>query len=320
MMVFAGETGVGKIRLGPVTLMLAIFGGSAASAESLTVSGWYAADNRDVAMLQSLGVDRFEGDNAPQLASAIEGTLSERRDRDGGPYFTVRSRYGKAEGMVYGSMRVRVDLQEFTRKAKRCAADTTSKKCKDDEKIEVDIYCTRRIVSATANIKVTRLSDDRLIYNRSLPGKNETESCDGDSRPPSVESVVTGISRSIANDFASEVTPYGSTEKIRIRESRKGMAKQDDSQMKSLIAATKTSEAAACAGWKEMEARGITHPTLTFNLGLCAESAGELETALGYYRRLSNATDALDSIRRVERRMAGEDDDAERNPMPPAKP
>jgi hypothetical protein len=305
-------------------MALAAFCGSAASAESLTVSGWYAAENRDVAMLQSLGVDRFDGDNAPQLGFAIENALSQRRDRDGGPYFTVRSRYGKAEGMVYGSMRVRVDFQEFTRKAKRCAADTSSKKCKDNEKIEIDIYCTRRIVSATANIKVTRLSDDRLIYNRSLPGRNETESCDGDARPQPVESVVTNIARTIANDFAAEVTPYGSTDKIRIRESRNGLSKEDGNQMKSLIAATKTNERAACAGWREMEQRGIAHATLKFNLGLCAESEGQLDMALGYYRPLlvasQNSADVSESIRRVERRIAGEEDDRERSALPPAKP
>lgn len=315
---------MGNIQKAAFTIALVAFYGGTASAESLTVSGWYAAENRDVAMLQSVGVDRFDGDHGPQLVSALEIALGQKPDRSGDPYFTIRSRYGKADGMVYGSMRVRVDLQEFTRKAKRCAADTSSKKCKDKEKIEVDIYCTRRIVTATANIKVTRLSDDRLIYNRSLPGRNETENCDGDPRPQPVESVMVNIARSIANDFAREVTPYGSTEKIRIRESRKGLSKADDAQMKSLIAATKSNEGAACAGWREMEQRGIGHSTLKFNLGLCAESEGQLDMALGYYRPLlvasQNTADVAESIKRVERRMAGEEDHRERSALPPAKP
>ncbi len=298
-------------------LALCAFAGGAASAESLTVTGWYAADNQDVAMLLSLGVDRFDGDNSPQMVSALEGALNSRRDRDGGPYFAVRSRYGKADGMVYGSTRVRVDLQDFTRKAKRCAFDTTSKKCKDAEKIEVDIYCTRRIINVTANIKVTRMYDDRLIYNQSLPDRHESEICDGDGKPQPAESVIAGLMRSIASRFASEVTPYGSTEKIRIRENRKGMSKEDDAQMKSLIAATKTSEAAACAGWREMESRGIAHPTLSFNLGLCLESEGKLDEALNYYRPLASSVDGRAGIERVERRKVGEDDYVTRSQTSP---
>jgi hypothetical protein len=300
-----------------LAVALALFGARAGMAESLTVSGWYAAEERDVAMLYSLGVDRFDGDGGPQLQSAIEGALNQTRDRDGGPYFIVRSRYGKADAMVYGAMRTRVDLKDFTRKAKRCAADTTSKKCKDNEKIEVDIYCTRRIVTATANIKITRLSDDALIYDRSIPESDTSEYCEGDGRPQAVEAVVAGLTRSIARQLADQVTPSGRTEQIRIRESRKGMNKADADQMKALIATTKSGPTAACTGWQEMEQRGVSHPTLKFNLGLCAEVAGQLDIALGYYRPLpTNAfgvADVGDAIRRVERRIAGEADDAARN-------
>jgi hypothetical protein len=304
-----------------LAIALALFGARAGMAETLTVSGWYAAEERDVAMLYSLGVDRFDGDGGPQLQSAIEGALNQARDRKGGPYFIVRSRYGKADAMVYGTMRTRVDLQDFTRKAKRCAADITSKKCKDDQKIEVDIYCTRRIVTATANIKITRLSDDALIYDGSIPQSNTTENCEGDDRPQSVESVIAGLSRAIASQLADQVTPSGRTENIRIRESRKGMSKEDGNQMKALIARTKTSEAAACTGWLQMEQRGVSHATVKFNLGLCAEAAGQLDVALGYYRPVAvasqNSVDVGDAINRVERRMAGEADDVERNKAMP---
>jgi hypothetical protein len=306
---------MGHNRAAAFSLAFLLSGIGTASAETLTVSGWYAAEERDVAMLYSLGVDRFDGDGGAQLQSAIEGALNQTRDRDGGAYFTVRSRYGKADGMIYGAMRTRVDLKEFTRKAKRCASDTTSKKCKDNEKIEVDIYCTRRIVNATANIKITRMSDDALIYSRSIPVSNTTESCDGDGRPQSVESIVDGLSRSIAGQFADQVTPHGRTEDIRIRESRKGMSKEDGNQMKLLIATTKTRGAVACAGWREMEQRGVFHPTVKFNLGLCAEVDGQLDLALGYYRPLAasqNPLDVSEAINRVERRMAGEADEEAR--------
>jgi hypothetical protein len=309
------------MKLRGFAVAAAALGGSAASAETLTVSGWYAAEERDASMLQSLAVDRFDGDDGPALTTAIERELGYSRDRDGQPYFTVRSRYAKdVEGIVHGGMRVRTERANFTRKAKRCAADTNSTKCKDKEKIEIDLYCERRIVSATVNVRIIRMSDDATVYNRSLPQRNEAETCEGERPPQGIDLVVQGFVRSIANQFANQITPYGKTEKIRIRESRSGMSKEDGNQMKALVAATKTSEAAACAGWREMEQRGVSHPTLKFNLGLCAESAGQLDVALGYYRPLSKASqnpaDVNEAINRVERRLAGEEDDRLRNKMP----
>lgn len=310
----SGEAGVSKFASRAIALAILFHTGNAASAETLTVAGWYAAEDRDASMLQSLAVDRFDGDDGPALTTAMERALGSKRDRDGQPYFTVRSRYAKeVDGIVHGSMRLRVDRTNFTRKAKRCAANTASTKCKDAEKIEVDLYCERRIVSATVNARIIRLTDDAKIYDRNLPQRNEVETCEGENPPQAIDRVVQGFAHAAADQFADQITPYGRTEKIRIRESRTGMSKEDGNQMKSLIAATKSNEGAACAGWRDMEQRGLSHPTLKFNLGLCAESMGQLDVALGYYQPLrvaaQNSADVSEAINRVERRLAGEADD-----------
>jgi hypothetical protein len=163
----------------------------------------------------------------------------------------------------------------------------------------------------TAQIRVTRLTDDALIHNRTFPQQSDVEHCEGDGRMRSVDAQVEALARGIASQFAQQVTPYDSTDKIRIRESRNGMGKDDSALMKKLIATTKTNESAACAGWLEMETAGNAHPSVKFNLGLCAEARGALDIALGYYRPLAvdgKGADAQEAIRRVERRMAGEAD------------
>lgn len=295
---------------------LAVLVSGPAAAETLTVSGWYAAEAREVSALRSLAVDRFDGNEGSSLALAVERALGYGRDRDGGPYFRIRSGYDEADGVVTGAMHVRVENTKFKRKVKRCDSDDKKTKCKDDEKIEVELRCTRRIVSASADVKITRTSDDSVIYNRSLPQRNQVEYCEDDDLPAGVDELVTPFVNSVADQVAREALPFGRTEKVRIRESRSGLNKEDSNQMKSLIAATKTNEAAACAGWREMETRGIVHPTLGFNLGLCAESEGELDTAIRYYTQLARSSRSLDvteAISRVERRMAGEADDADRN-------
>jgi hypothetical protein len=298
-------------------LAIALFSGSAASAETLTISGWYAAEVREVAMLDSLAVDRFDGDDGPELGTAIERALGDVQDRDGGPYFTIRSRYAEVDGMVNGAVRVRVESENFKRKVKRCASDTKSTKCDDKDKIEIEIFCKRRFVNMNTDIKVIRLADDATVFNRAFPQRKETETCEGDRAPETIDPIVSGFIRTTAEQFAGQVVPYGRTEKIRVRESRSGLGKVESNQMKALITLTKKDEAAACKGWADMEARGVNHPTLKFNLGLCAEMSGRLDMALGYYEPLAaasrNASDVNDGIGRVERRMAGEADDSARN-------
>lgn len=307
---------MGKIHHLVIAAGLAALSG-AASAETLTVSGWYAAEERDVAMLHSLSVGRFDGNEGYSLASALERKLGQGRDRDGRAYYTIRSGYGKVDGVADGAMQIRVENVNFKRKVKRCPADTSSTKCPDAEKIEIELHCKRRIVSATSDVKIVRMADDAIIYSRSFPQRNQVETCEGDKEPNEIGPLVDSWVADIANQVAAQITPFGRTEKIRVRESRTGMNKEDSAQMKSLIAATKTSESAACAGWRDMEARGVKHATLSFNLGLCAESAGDLDTALSYYGALAAASrgsaDVNASIERVERRMAGEADDNDRN-------
>jgi hypothetical protein len=307
---------MGKVGLACFATAIALTAANAALAETLTVSGWYAAEERSASLLRSLSVDRFDGDDGRSLVDEIERKLAAAEDRDRKPYFEMRSRYAKTEGVVHGDVRTRVENVNFTRKAKRCPGDIYSTKCKDKEKVEVDLYCIRRLVTVSANVRITRVSDDRRIYSRNLPQRHESESCEGEKRASDIDNVVATMVRKVADEFGNHITPSARTEKIRVRESRSGMSKADSSQMKSLITATKQSESAACAGWGDMEARQVSHPTLSFNLGLCAESAGNLETALDYYRPLAaskNAADAKDAIRRIESRLAGEADEVARS-------
>jgi hypothetical protein len=311
---------VGKLKTKALALLVWALGGSAASAETLRVSGWYAAEEREASMLRAVAVDRFDGNDGPALVAQIEREIRAAKARDGSPYFEVRSRYAKVDAIVHGDIRSRVDKVNFTRKAKRCANNIYSTKCKDEEKIQIDLYCVRRVVTVAANVQITRLSDDARIYSRNLPERQETESCEGEKPAQDVGNVAATLIRRVAGQFTQQITPYGRTEDIRIRESRNGMSKEDGNQMKALIAATKSDAPAACSGWREMEQRGISHPTLKFNLGLCAEVDGQLDVALGYYRPLAASSqmgaDVSEAINRVERRIAGEEDDRLRSEIP----
>lgn len=307
--------------VGRAVVLAMLCAGSAAHAEKISVTGWYAAENRDVAKLQSLAVDDFTGSEGPSLAAAIERDLANARDRSGAQYFHIRSGWGNnaaPEGVVDGSMQVRVDNSNFKRNVKRCQQNQNSTDCPDDQKVDTEIRCTRRVITAAVDVRIVRTADDRLIFSRSMPQRNEVSWCQGDNLPADVEVIVRPFIDNVARQVRSESTPFGTSEKIRIREDRKNMVKADSDQMKALIKITDKQPAQACAGWKAMEARGVVHQTLSFNLGLCAESAGDLDTALAYYQSVFAASskpsgDVKDALDRVRRHIAGIEDDAARS-------
>lgn len=308
-----------RIRLAAAATIMAC-ASTNVQAESISVSGWYAAENRDVAMLYSLSVDRFQGEDGPMLASAIERAFRDVRARGGGRYFDIVSGgyNSRADGRITGSAQVRVETTKFKRKVKRCAADTSSTDCKDADKVEIEIKCERRIISLAADVRIVRIADGTVLYSRDLPQRNESDYCEGDKLPPGVDTIVAPMFTTIANQVREQNVPYGRTQKVRIRESRSGLSKPDSAEMKGLIQITDKNPAQACAGWKAMEARGLQHPTLTFNLGLCAEAAGDLDTAMRYYQDAAaekSASDVREAVDRVARRLAGEEDDRRREEM-----
>lgn len=314
------ERGIAVNAIGRASILGLLCAGSAVHAEKIAVNGWYAAQNREVAKLQSLAVDDFTGNEGGSLAAAIERSLADTRDRAGDPYFHIRSRWGTTsapDGVVDGNMQVRVDTSPFKRKVKRCIDNQDSTNCTDDKKAEIEIKCTRRVISAAVDVRIVRTADDRLIYTRSLPQRNETSWCQGENLPPDVDVIVRPFVDTAARQLRSEIIPFGRSEKIRIRENRDKMVKVDSDQMKALIKITDKQPAKACEGWRAMEARGVAHDTLSFNLGLCYESEGDLDTALDYYEHVAAASsklsgDVRDALDRVRRHIAGIEDEAAR--------
>ena len=87
-------------------------------AETATMTGRFPAPYRDAAMLLSLSIDRFNGRDGGQLASAIERALGSGR-----PHFDLmggRRSGGRAEGSMTGNVSSGVEDSYYRRKEKRC--------------------------------------------------------------------------------------------------------------------------------------------------------------------------------------------------------
>lgn len=287
----------------------------AAWAETATMTGVYAAPYREAAMLGSLAVERISGQDGQALVFAIERALSA-----GTPHFEiVGGRTGRdiADGGLQGVVTTNVNETPFVRKDKKCVQYDANdkKKCVKEEQVEV--RCRRRTVEVSADLRLVRNSDGRIVYSATRPYREEVSWCQGETQNRSVDNVVAAAVAAIADQVRGDITPNYTTYRIRFRESTKGLAKDQATQFKALIKLTQRDLRAACSGFETL-ARAAAQASVAFNLGLCAEARGDYDGALGYYNAAlpligGRGGEAAEGIGRVERLAAGRADAEERN-------
>lgn len=289
-------------------LALVFVAGGVAHAETLQVTGEFPAANREASFLRSISVDRFGGADGPALGIAIERALTNSQ------FQVVGGRVGRdtAEGSVSGAVSTGVAMQPFTRKEKKCVEKADDGKCVKEQ--EVEISCVRRIIDMNADVRIVRNTDGKILYSEAQPFRDETTWCARESPDRTVETVVAGAIRNIAESMRGALVPHVDTYQVRVRESTKGLTKETAQRFKELVKLTKRDARGACAGWEAMQAEAAGYPSLLFNLGVCAEQRGEYEAAVRFYTDAvrAGASEGNEAANRATRLIAGRDDARER--------
>lgn len=288
--------------------------------EAVQMTGKFAPPHREAAMLDSLGIDRFSGRDGRQVELAIERALSQP-DIEGRPHFDLISAFGGGrgpEGVLGGAVTSGVDETRYKDKRKRCVEREGGKdngKCLREAEVEVD--CWRRVVNVTADLRLTRVSDGRIVYSAAKPRRDETSWCRGESPSRTEEEAVRGLVLEIAGSVRRDIAPVVETYSIRFRESTKGLSKELSRQFKDIVKQTQRNLPVACASWAVMSAEALDHPSITFDLALCAEAEGEYRRAADLYRQAApliggRSNEAVAGYERVDRLIAAQADDAAR--------
>jgi hypothetical protein len=296
------------------------FAAGPAWGESAKMTGKFAPPHRDAGMLDSLGIDRFSGRDGRQVELAIERALSQP-DVDGRPHFDLISAFGGGrgpEGVLGGAVTSGVDETRYKDKRERCVEREGGKdsgKCLRKADVEVD--CWRRVVNVTADLRLIRTSDGRIVYSAAKPLRDEISWCRGDSPSRTEEEAVRALVLEIAGSVRRDIAPVVETYSIRFRESTKGLPKELVRPFKDIVKETQRNLPAACASWAVMSAQAPDHPSITFDLGLCAEAEGEYPRAMDLYRRAmpligGRGNEAVTGYERVSRLIAAQEDDAAR--------
>lgn len=303
------------MKVGKAALAVAAGIGLVASgighAEVLSVTGELAAPHRDASLLRSLAIARFDGEDGLALAGAVERALSNTH------FDLMAGRGGRdnAEGTLSGAVRTGVEERSFKRKEKRCAVKKKGGGCEKEENVEV--RCRERTVTVTANFRVLRNADGRILYSAEKPNIDQRTRCEGEDGGPAIDEIVSEAMREIADGLRSDIAPSVRTYNVRVLESTKGLSKLDADRFKAAVRMTKRDAPGACAAWEAMNREAPNHAATVFNLALCAEQRGDYANAMALYRQAQpliggRGGEASEGVSRVAQLIAGREDAAAR--------
>lgn len=280
--------------------------GVPAQAETLHVQGIYPADSDGAAALNSIAVDTFGGVDGPTASMAIADALRAVRI-DGEDYFSVLPEGGgrNADAVLNGSAEAVVQRRSYKESRKKCLVKDSDGKC--TKKGTIKERCRRRTVELGASIRL--VSDrGRLLYASEAPVSATDNHClDYKTDPEPVSRIVQSLSVRLADRVRHALAPAERAEDIRVLERRKELPKALQSRFKAAVRATKHDPAAACREWEEIDQASPGNLSVVFNLGLCAESQGQIGEAERFYQealRISPGAAYPDAgLKRVEERM-----------------
>jgi hypothetical protein len=286
-----------------------------ALAETLPVRGVYPAGSDAAAAVQSIAIEPFGGIEGQALAIALGDELR-AVSIDGMPYFRVvpGGRAAEAEATLQGALSVeRSRRDSYAKERDECVERDDKDKCVKREKRKIP--CWEAVARIDPAIRLID-ADGAVLDAFDEPRESATRYCRDDKRP-SQDDMIRQLTGTLARDLRHRFAPVERAEEIRVMEDRDGLASADRDAFRDAVRLTKQDERLACDGFRALEATNARHPSLLFNLGLCAESAGDLAAAEDYYRRTLNVNSKADyagtGLRRIGDRHRADAQLAEHN-------
>lgn len=286
---------------------LALGAASPAMAETIRVQTLRPAASDEAAALRSIQVEPFGGDAGETLTIQLEDELR-GINLGQGPYFRVipAATGSGGEALLRGTADVEQRFSDYTENRERCIKDDRGN-C-TAEKEQVTVKCRRRQVDLVVQLRLIA-PDGTLLWSDNRPESLTESRCeDSDTAPATRGAIVRELSGKVARRVRFDFAPSVGAEDVRVDEGRKGLSKPDSERFKAAVRSVKDRQVpAACASWAELAGTYPDHLPTRFNLGLCAESAGNAATAAGHYRHVLALDPKNGSAQRGLSRIASRD-------------
>lgn len=256
-----------------------------AAAETLTVPTGRPAVSDSVAALGTIALQQIGGRDGAAAAIAIEDAL-----RDAVPDQQPRLRVvpvgmtADVNAMLYGSVDSNVHTVLTSKKTKEeCSKEDKDGTC--TEKKTREIPCRTEKLTMQPMLRLTDVNG-ALLYSDEA-ALSETKYFCADGIPPDWQKVRRGLVARLAARTAAALVPARMQQDIRVLEDRKGLDKAAAATFRNALRQTKHDQDGACRTWRAMAATAGNHPSVAFNIGLCAERDGDLDFARQQYQRVA---------------------------------
>lgn len=150
-----------------------------------------------------------------------------------------------------------------------------------------NISCVKRIASFAVSPKLVEISTGKVLYSRNLSGNAESSGCKDTSPVQSDVVLIEKAKESVKKEFRRDIAPYYVSREIALMDSTDGIDSSEakDKLKNGLAYADKGRMDNACELWGEARNLAGNSHALLYNLGVCAESRGDLNAALTLYKQ-----------------------------------
>jgi len=301
----------------PITLLML-----SGCATKIRVNMLQPAQYHEASLTKAVAVLPFNGPGGTEFAAEIEGVLA-GIGIDDKPYFTLvdRASIDKIISEMKFSQSGLVDPKTAVKLGKMIGAQgiytgvVTQNSCSDsryaekrqtctqyemcrDEKGRTyqgpclrwrayHVQCTKRVANFAVSPKLVDVSTGRVIYSRNLSAVTNSSGCE-DANPVQSETVLLEQAKaSVKNQFRRDIAPYYITREIRLIDSTDGIDSKEakDLLKRGLEFAGHDRMDSACELWGQARNLAPGSYAILYNLGVCAESRGDLDAALNLYRQ-----------------------------------
>jgi len=307
---------------GRIFFLLGVFLLINGCATKIAINMLQPAEYHEASLTKTVAVLPFSGQEGQRITSEVEGVLGSI-SIDGQNYFTVVDRnaldkimkemklsqsgmvdpntaaeVGKligAQGIYTGAVtqynstegHYTEERSECSQHAQECddKGKCTQGKCIQWRKYNVN--CTKRSGYFAFTPKLIEVQTGKIIYTRDINGSATSSGCT-DGTPPKSGSELVGQSITMAKaGFRKDIAPYYVVREIKLMDSTNGIdsaAAKDKLKMGIEYAGKKRLDA-ACELWGEADTIAKNSPSIVYNLGVCAESRGDVAAALPLYKK-----------------------------------
>lgn len=150
-----------------------------------------------------------------------------------------------------------------------------------------NVSCIKRVAQFAVTPRLVDVTTGRVLYARNLSAIKDSSACQDTNPVKSAIVLLEQAREQVKKEFRRDVAPYYVTRDIRLIDSTNGISSQEaiNKLKRGMEYADKGRLDSACELWGEARNLAPGSYSILYNLGVCAESRGDLDNALSLYKQ-----------------------------------